>query len=395
MIQINGKHNNATIYTNNLEQEAFDQIKSLCDCEAFRDSKIRIMPDVHSGKGCCIGTTMTLTDKVVPSLVGVDIGCGVLVSHIDAERIDYAELQDIIKKKIPSGMNIHETPLPTASAMKSYLMAIKAPINIDYALRSLGTLGGGNHFIEIDEGENGLYLVIHSGSRHLGVEIANHYQKEAARQLKFLPKEEIRKTVEALKAAGRESEIATELAKLKQKRVPDNFAYVSGDLFRDYIHDMEIAQAFAWFNRCIMASVIRCELGVNGLDEFQTVHNYIDTKKMILRKGAVSAKKGEKLIIPINMRDGALICKGKGNPDWNFSAPHGAGRLMSRAKAKELSLDEYKESMKGIWTESVSLETLDECPMAYKSLEDILSNIHGTVDVIERITPAYNYKAKE
>ena len=352
MIQINGKYNNATIYTNNLEQEAFDQIKSLCDCEAFKDSKIRIMPDVHSGKGCCIGTTMTLTDKVVPGLVGVDIGCGVLAVKLDTGHIDGRLLDEIIGKRIPTGMKVHSEIPPMSYMMHAHLLSVKAPVNVDYALRSLGTLGGGNHFIEVDEDSHGnFWLVIHTGSRHLGVEIAEHY-------------------------------------------IPDDLAFVSGQAMKDYLHDMEIAQGFAWFNRCLIASVIKAESGIGSSEEFQTVHNYIDTKSMILRKGAVSAQKGEMLIIPINMHDGSLICMGKGNPDWNFSAPHGAGRLLSRSQAKNLNMEEYRKSMEGIYSTCVCEETLDESPMAYKSLKSILSNIGDTVEVIERLKPVYSYKAK-
>ena len=398
MLTIEGTYNDAKVFADEIDDGAGEQIARLCSCPAFAGSKIRMMSDVHAGKGCCIGTTMTITDKVVPFMCGVDLNCGVLAMKLDADHIDGRLLDQIIEKKIPTGQNVHSQPVPLAHMMKNLLLSAKAPVDVDYALRSLGTLGGGNHFIEIDEdGNKNLWLVIHTGSRHLGLEIAEHYQKLAVKELRTIPEAERSALIERLKRENRQTEISAELKKLKQSRpdIPDDLAFVSGQVMADYLHDMDITRGFAWFNRCLIASIIKSELGIGSSTEFQTVHNYIDTKNMILRKGAVSAQKGEMLIIPINMHDGSLICVGKGNPDWNFSAPHGAGRILSRSQAKNLSMEDYRKAMEGIWTTCVCEQTLDESPMAYKSLESITSNIGDTVDIIERITPVYNYKAKD
>ena len=330
-------------------------------------------------------------------MCGVDLNCGVLAMKLDVDHIDGRLLDEVIEKKIPTGQNVHLEPAPLAHMMHPLLLSTKAPVDVDYALRSLGTLGGGNHFIEIDEDSNkDLWLVIHTGSRHLGLEIAEHYQKLAVKELHSIPESERKALIERLKHENRQTEISAELKKLKQSRPdsPDDLAFVSGQAMADYLYDMDIARGFAWFNRCLIASTIKSELGIGSSTEFQTVHNYIDTKNMILRKGAVSAQKGEMLIIPINMHDGSLICVGKGNPDWNFSAPHGAGRLLSRSQARNLNMEEYRKAMEGIYSTCVCEETLDESPMAYKSLESILSNIGDTVEVIERLTPVYSYKAK-
>lgn len=398
MLTIEGTYNDAKVFADEIDDDAGEQIARLCSCPAFAGSKIRMMSDVHAGKGCCIGTTMTITDKVVPFMCGVDLNCGVLAMKLDTNHIDGRLLDEIIEKKIPTGMNVHTEAHPLAHMMHARLLSVKAPVNVDYALRSLGTLGGGNHFIEVDEDSQGnFWLVIHTGSRHLGVEIAEHYQKLAVKELHSVPEADRKALIERLKAEGRQAEIASELKKLKadRPRIPDDLAFVSGQSMKDYLHDMEIAQGFAWFNRCLIATAIKAELGIGSSEEFQTVHNYIDTQSMILRKGAVSARKGEKLLIPINMSDGSLICIGKGNPDWNFSAPHGAGRILSRSQAKNLSMEDYRKSMEGIWSTCICEQTLDESPMAYKSLESITSNIGDTVDIIERITPVYNYKAKD
>jgi len=397
MLIIEGTYNDAKVFADEIDDGAGEQITRLCSCSAFADSKIRMMSDVHAGKGCCIGTTMTITDKVVPFMCGVDLGCGMLAVKLDTDRIDGRLLDEIIEKRIPTGMKVHPEIPPMSHMMHARLLSVKAPVNVDYALKSLGTLGGGNHFIEVDEDSHGnFWLVIHTGSRHLGVEIAEHYQKLAVKELHSVPEADRKALIERLKSEGRQTEIAGELNKLKaaEPSVPDDLAFVSGQSMRDYLHDMEIAQDFAWFNRCMIATIIKSELGVGSSDEFQTIHNYIDTKAMILRKGAVSAQKNEKLLIPINMHDGALICIGKGNPDWNYSAPHGAGRILSRSQARKLDMEEYRKSMEGIWSTCICEETLDESPMAYKSLESIMNNIGDTVDMVERITPVYNYKAK-
>ena len=273
-------------------------------------------------------------------------------------------------------------------------------INADRALASIGTLGGGNHFIEADKGEDGsIYIVIHSGSRHLGVETAKYYQNEAYRRLNKCSDKEKNELIERLKAEGKQKQIKAELKKLENTKttsVPKHLAYCEGELFEQYIHDMKIVQQFAMLNRQAMMDEIIKGMHLHVTEQFTTIHNYIDTENMILRKGAVSAQAGEKLLIPINMRDGSLICVGKGNPEWNFSAPHGAGRLFSRSQAKQsFTVSEFKKQMQGIYTTSVSEQTLDECPMAYKSLDDIAGNIGDTADIIEVIKPIYNFKAGE
>lgn len=398
MTEIKGAYNNAKIFADEVESSALEQVQAICDREEFKDSKIRMMSDIHAGKGCCIGTTMTLVDKVVPSMVGVDIGCGMLARKVSTRYLSFGNLDYVIRKYIPCGRNVREDPIYMPDKLKDVLLQLKCQkaVDLDYARHSLGTLGGGNHFIEMDiDSHNDLWIVIHSGSRHLGLEVATYYQKEAIRQLREIPNEKRQEIIDRLKAEGRQKEIATELAKLRTTDIPDDLAYITGDLFQNYIHDMKIAQMFAAYNRWSMMAIICHEMNFNVTDEFETVHNYIDTETMVLRKGATSAKKGERVLIPINMRDGSLICIGKGNPDWNESAPHGAGRIMSRAKARELSMDEYRESMKGIWTSCIGTGTLDESPMAYKSIESIVSNIEPTVDIIDRIKPVYNFKAEE
>ena len=398
MVEIKGKHNTAKVFTDEIEQGARDQIQALCDCEAFRDSKIRMMPDVHAGKGCCIGTTMTLTDRVVPGLVGVDIGCGMLARKISNSFVDFDLLEKVIRAEVPSGRNVRDEKLYAPEDLKDALLSLRClkAIDMDYALRSLGTLGGGNHFIEVDRGSDSFWIVIHSGSRHLGLEIAEYYQDIAHEMCNTVPGL-IRDRIAQLKAEGRHKDIQSEIERIKRENLhePGDLDYVSGSAFSDYIHDMRVAQKYAMYNRWSMMAIICHSMHFDVTDEFETVHNYIDTDAMILRKGSVSAKEGERILIPMNMRDGSLICTGKGNPDWNFSAPHGAGRLMSRTQAKKLSMDDYRDSMQGIWSASISEETLDECPMAYKSMESIMSNIRDTADVKEIIKPVYNYKAKE
>lgn len=391
MIELTGKFNTAKVFTDIVDEAAISQIITLLNQEFIAGSKVRIMPDVHAGAGCTIGTTMTVADKTVPNLVGVDIGCGVLTVPIYTEpKLDLTKLDRVIREYIPSGFNIHEK----VQFEHHQLEALRAPVDIERANRSVGTLGGGNHFIEIDEDTRGYrYLLIHSGSRHLGLEIAKYYQEEAIKQLRNGNAREI---IDRLRAQGRLTEIEAAVQKVKAKGngVPSELAYVSEQLFDDYIHDMKIAQNFARINREVIMWEIMIHLPIATGSTFHTVHNYIDTENLILRKGAVSAQKGEKLIIPINMRDGSLLCVGKGNPDWNYSAPHGAGRLFSRAKAKEVfSVDDFAAEMKGVFTTSVGQATLDECPMAYKRMEDIAGNIGDTVEVVERLLPIYNFKA--
>lgn len=384
------------VFAKTFEEEAYKQIKTLSEYEPYRDSIIRIMPDAHAGKGCTVGTTMTLNGKVTPNLVGVDIGCGMLAVNLgkDISEDDVVRLDEVINKFVPSGFNIHSQPWANFDKL-SELLCFNS-IDSHRAILSLGSLGGGNHFIELDKADNGDFiLVIHSGSRNLGLQVCNFYQELAYKKLSSI-QSSVTELVKQLKAEGREKEIETEIKKLKKPTVSKELAHLEGEDFKNYIHDMEIVQEYAVLNRRTIANIILQKMKWKEIDSFETIHNYIDTKNMILRKGSVSAQKGERLIIPINMRDGSLICIGKGNPDWNYSAPHGAGRLMSRAKAKEiLSMDEYKDTMAEIYSTSVNKNTLDEAPMAYKPIDEIIECIEPTVDIVQIIKPIYNFKASE
>ena len=400
MKEVKGKFGFAKIFTDVADENAMAQIAELCSQPMSEGAVIRIMPDVHAGAGCTIGTTMTITDKVVPNLVGVDIGCGMETVKLKEKHIEVQMLDKLIYAKIPSGFDIRETPHRYSEQIDLTKLYCYKHINPERAELSIGTLGGGNHFIEADKGSDGsMYIVIHSGSRHLGVETAKYYQEEAFKRLHTDNRDEIKAVIEKLKSEGRESEIQTELLKLKKVTGPDvpkHLAYCEGELFDQYIHDMKIVQQFAMLNRQAMMDEIIKGMHLHVTEQFTTIHNYIDTDTMILRKGAVSAESGQKLLIPINMRDGSLICTGKGNPDWNFSAPHGAGRLMSRSQAKEsFTVSEFKKQMKGIYTTSVNAQTLDECPMAYKSIDDIVNNIGDTAEINDIIKPVYNFKAGE
>lgn len=406
MQTVTGKFNEAKVFTDVVDETSLEQIRTLCDQEFTSGAKIRLMPDVHAGAGCTIGTTMTIKDKIVPNLVGVDIGCGMETLCIKAdsevsETFDGAKLDKIIRKNIPSGFKIRKFPHEFVSQVE--WNNIKGNFNKSRARLSLGTLGGGNHFIEADRDDEGnLYIVVHSGSRHAGLEIADYYQEMAWKQLNGNCEVDKKRLIETLKAEGREQEIQARLEELNAQiltNVPKDLAYVSGELFDDYINDMRIMQHFAMLNRKAMIQTISVGLRLKKediIDQFTTIHNYIDTENMILRKGAVSAQKGEKLLIPINMRDGSLICIGKGNEDWNCSAPHGAGRIMSRGKArKELSMEEFKAEMSGIWSSTVNLDTIDEAPMAYKTMDDIVANIGPTAEIVKVIKPIYNFKAAD
>lgn len=400
MFEIKGKVNTAICYATVVEDAAIEQIRRMCDYDFTEGSKIRIMPDVHAGKGCTIGTTMTVIDKAVPNIVGVDIGCGMYTVDIGKPDIDFEKFDEACHT-VPSGMSVWDGRKERfdLTELKCYRVLKDAR----YIERSLGTLGGGNHFIEIDEAADGTkYLIIHSGSRNLGKQVAEYYQKLAVEI--HSGKDEYYAARDALiaeyKASGRRSEIESALKELKWESkeclIPDDLCYLYGTYFEDYLHDVEICQRFAKRNREKMAEVIFEMTGIVPEDAFHTIHNYINTDEMILRKGSIAAHKGEKVLIPINMRDGSVLAIGKGNPDWNFSAPHGAGRLMSRTVAKNtLSMDEYQEMMKGVYTTSINENTLDEAPMAYKSLEDIIDVIKESVDVIEVLHPIYNFKASE
>ena len=399
MIELQGKYATAKVFTDVVDNESISQVINLLNQPYIEGSKVRMMSDIHAGAGCTIGTTMTIKNKICPNLVGVDIGCGMEVIHIKETFIEPQKLDKVIRSEIPSGFEIHKNPHRFTKDIDLSALYCAKKINLDRAYNSIGTLGGGNHFIEANKDEDGhIYIVVHSGSRHLGLEIANLYQEAAYTSLTSYSKDEIEKIIEELKAAGRQKEIQNVLKNLKAKHspIPKPLAYVEGKLFEQYLHDMHIAQQYANLNRKAMMDTIVKAMGFHIEEQFTTIHNYIDVENMILRKGAVSAQAGEKLLIPINMRDGSLICTGKGNEDWNFSAPHGAGRLMSRGDAKRaFTVSEFKKQMNGIYTTSVSQSTLDECPMAYKNIEDIINNIGPTVNIDAIIKSIYNFKASD
>ncbi len=399
IMKIKGMYNSAEIYTDNIEDSAIDQIKTMCDYEPLKDSKIRIMPDVHAGAGCTIGTTMTIKDKVVPNMVGVDIGCGMELVQIKEREIDFKLLDNHIKRNVPSGKKVRKTPHPYIEQINLDDLKCKEHLDLERAKLSIGSLGGGNHFIEVDKDDEGnLYIVIHSGSRHLGKEVAEYYQEEAYRRLRDKIDNKISNFIEELKNTGKTNLISESIKKMRGEynELSKDLAYVENELFDDYINDMKIVQKFAVYNRQAMMDVILTGMKFTVVDGFTCIHNYIDTDNMILRKGAVSAQKGEKILIPINMRDGSLICVGKGNPDWNYSAPHGAGRLMSRRNAiKQFTVKQFMDEMKGIYSSSISINTLDESPMAYKRIDDIVANIEPTAEITKRIVPVYNFKASE
>ena len=399
MLEIRGKFNTAKVFTDIIDEDSIRQVYELCNQSFTEGAKITMMPDVHAGAGCVIGTTMTITDRVVPNMVGVDIGCGMETVRIKGRKLEVEQLDKLIKFNIPSGFDIREKQHRYAEKTRLEELCCAEQVNLDRAYRSLGTLGGGNHFIEADKGEDGIYIVIHSGSRHLGVEVAKFYQKRAIEELKHSGDADVRKLIDEMKSQGREKEIEAAVREHNsqaKKAVPDHLAYVYGAAFDDYIHDMKIVQEFAMLNRKAMMDEIVRGMKLKVEDEFTTIHNYIDTEKMIVRKGSVSAQSGERLIIPINMRDGSLICVGKGNDDWNCSAPHGAGRLFSRSQAKQnFTVSEYKKQMSGIYSTTINQSTLDECPMAYKSMDDIVKNIGDTIEITEVIKPIYNFKAGE
>ena len=400
MFEIKGKMNTAVCYATVVEEIAIEQIRRMCDYEFTKGSRIRIMPDVHAGKGCTIGTTMTIVDKAVPNIVGVDIGCGMYTVALGAVDIDFEKL-DEAAHYIPSGMHIWEGRQERFDLQE--LRCYRSLKNTKWLERSIGTLGGGNHFIEVDEASDGRkYLVIHSGSRNLGKQVAELYQQLAidlnkGKETYFQQRDEIIRTY---KEQGRRKEIQAALEKIswnkRETTIPEDLCFLYGSYLEDYLHDVEICQRFAKRNREKMAEIILQRCGMTGGEAFHTIHNYIDTEEMILRKGAIAAYKGEKVLIPINMRDGSVLAVGRGNPEWNDSAPHGAGRVMSRMKAKgTLTMDEYRRSMRGIYTTSVCESTLDEAPMAYKSLADIIDVIKETVDVIDVMKPVYNFKASD
>ena len=393
---------NLKIFTKNIEEQAINQINELLKQEPFKNSKVRIMPDVHAGKGCVIGFTGNLGEKVIPNIVGVDIGCGMLCVELGNIDLNLERLDKIIREYVPSGRNIHEfVKMPFfIGNLKCY----KELKEIDWLNNSLGTLGGGNHFIEVDEDEdNNKYLIIHTGSRNLGKQVAEIYQEKAIKYCSYEKemKEEKQKIIKEYKVLGKEKDIQNKLIEISKKyagktKLPKDLCYLEGKLREDYLHDMKICQEFAVENRKEIAFIIMSKMNLDYIDCFETIHNYISFEDNIVRKGAISAKTGEIVLIPMNMRDGCIIGIGKGNDDWNCYAPHGAGRIMSRMQAKEVfNLDEYKESMKNIYTTSVNENTIDEAPFVYKPIQEIIDNIGDTVDIIKIIKPIYNFKANE
>ena len=400
MEEIRGKINTAISFAKEIEPTAREQIRRMCNYDFTLGSKIRIMPDVHAGKGCTIGTTMTVTDKAVPNIVGVDIGCGMYTVKLAENEIDFARV-DEAAHYIPSRRNVWDFKQERFDLTELHCYrSLKETRRIE---RSIGTLGGGNHFIEIDRAADGtFYLIIHTGSRNLGKQVAEIYQRLAidlacGKDKYFAQRDEI---IAVYKSLGRKTEIKSKLAELEKEyrgrkaSMPDDLCYVYGKYFHQYLHDMELCQEFARRNRELIAKILLGKAGLTAVDAFHTIHNYIDVSELIIRKGAIAAHKGEKVLIPINMRDGSILAVGKGNADWNYSAPHGAGRIFSRSEARErLSIDEYRATMKGIYSTSISAGTLDESPMAYKSLADIVDVIGDTVEIIETMTPVYNFKA--
>lgn len=419
---------NIKIFTDDVEQVALDQINELLDQDAFKDTKVRIMPDVHAGIGCVIGFTGDLGDKVIPNIVGVDIGCGMLCVELGKVDIDLEKLDRVIRDNVPSGRNVHNNPITPFDLTR--LLCYDKLKGIDWIKNSIGTLGGGNHFIEVDVDDDGnKYLVIHTGSRNLGNQVARIYQDTAIKNCSYDKEMRIEKRdmIDELKSEGREREIQENLNIITEKykdrtKLARDLCYLDGNLREDYLHDMKICQEFATKNRYMIAYIILKEMFPNpnyvypgtedygiyyssdvynpiGLDKiimFETIHNYISFDDNIIRKGAISAKKGERVLIPMNMRDGCIIGIGKGNDDWNQSAPHGAGRIMSRMEAKNnIDMKDFKDSMNGIYTTSVNEQTIDESPFAYKPMDEIIKNIGDTVDIERMIKPIYNFKASE
>ena len=389
------------IFTNNIEQGAKEQIDLLLEQEAFKDCKIRIMPDVHAGAGCVIGFTGNLGDKVIPNIVGVDIGCGMLCVELGNIDIDLEQLDNIIRQYIPSGMNVHEEKVSNFDFTELY--CYKELKNKDGWLeKSLGSLGGGNHFIEVDiDDNNSKYLVIHTGSRNLGKQVAEIYQNKAIEYCSYKKEmqEEINDIIKTYKEQGREKKIQETLINIHKKyegktKLPKDLCYLEGKDRENYLHDMKLCQEFATLNRNYIARIIMLKLNIEAINYFHTIHNYINFEDNIVRKGSISARLGERVIIPMNMRDGCIIGIGKGNEDWNYSAPHGAGRIMSRNIARQtLNMEDYKKSMDGIYTTSVNEETIDEAPMVYKPMEEIIEHIKDTIEVEKIIKPIYNFKA--
>lgn len=399
------KMSDLKIFTENVDYKALQQIFTLVKQDSFANSKIRIMPDVHAGAGCVIGFTATYVDKIIPNIVGVDIGCGMRVANLGKVNIDLQGFDEVIKKFIPSGRNVNQTEQVDFSRLKDLRCYHHLKNPSGYFEKSIGTLGSGNHFLELEiDDEQNVYLVIHTGSRNLGKQVAEYYQNVAIDVISGSRHfdQQSKVIIEKYKAIGKEKEIEHVLKEIKHSwktqtvKIPKDLCYVENSDMDDYLHDMRICQEYAVLNRETIMKNILAHIGIKPIETFETIHNYVDMDHKIIRKGAVSAKKDEILLIPINMRDGSLLCKGKGNEDWNCSAPHGAGRILSRSEAKEvISLDEFEKSMDGIYTTTVSKSTIDESPMAYKPMEEIIGCIADTVEIMKILKPIYNYKAAE
>lgn len=408
------------IFTDNIEENALEQIKTLLSIDVFYDKKIRIMPDVHAGAGCVIGFTGNLGDKVIPNIVGVDIGCGMRILNLGKiEDIDFHAFNEHIRANVPSGMIVREDkfgfkPLVheemdiyrEAKKMVTELRCYRELKYSDRINKSIGSLGGGNHFIELDKDDKGnVYLVIHTGSRNLGKQVADIYQNHAIKHLTKGADEfeaTIKRTIEEYKAAGRRSELQSVIKQMRKSQqeaepsLPRDLCYVENEAREDYLHDMRICQRWAVLNRKLISSLLLKFFPiVNIIEEFESIHNYISNDN-IIRKGSISAAEGERCIIPLNMRDGSLLCTGKGNQDWNCSAPHGAGRVLSRTQAYEqIKMEDFEASMAGIYSESVNDFTRDESPMVYKPADEIIANIGDTVTIDTIIRPIFNFKASK
>ena len=389
MIKLQGKRNSAIVFADKLDRSTKTQICELLREEAYADSKIRIMPDTHSGKNVAVGTTMTVKNRIAPSLVGVDIGCGMEVVFLKEQELDLERLDKAIHALIPAGAKIHDFPV---TSFDFDTLHCKGNVNLERALRSIGTLGGGNHFIEVDRTEAGeLVLVIHSGSRQLGSDVASYYGDQAYRYQCKKQRKRVRQSYyDDVDAGG----FVSNKSSGSSVQVKRETAVLEGALLKEYLHDLDVVVSFADLNRQTIANLICDDMGLTVTDRFSCIHNYIDTEYMILRKGAISARLGERVIIPLNMRDGALLGKGKGNPEWNFSAPHGAGRACTRTEAKyAFTVEEFKREMEGIYTTTATEGSIDECPMAYKSPSRIFEFIGETVSDYEVIKPIYNFKS--
>ncbi len=383
MFEVTGKYNKAMIYASTMDSASYAQVLRMCNMEELQDSRIAMMPDMHASEGCTVGTSMTIGKRVNPAFVGGDIGCGMQIYQLANETIDFSALDACIREKIPSGAKIHGSSVAGVRAIPLESLYCYDYLRHETVLKSFGTLGGGNHFIEMSRGtDEKLYLIIHSGSRRLGRDVALYHQVQA-----FFERHGI-DSAEAKKKKLKVSDI--------KSRLHPNDCFLSGDNLERYLHDMNIAVEYAVKSRMDMGETIIETLGLSVKDQFATIHNYIDVSAGVLRKGAVSAQNGERILIPINMRDGSLLCTGKGNDAWNCTAPHGSGRIMKRSDAKEqFSMEEYRMEMEGIFTTSVNESTLDESPMAYRRIDEILDAIEPTANVDDILTPVYNFKASK